>query len=60
MQHAVRQSSDISLMYTQGKREYDNQIDSDTNVMPKDDQDTIQANESTYQVERYTVVSVCM
>ena len=48
------------IMYTQGKREYDNQIDSDTNVMPKDDQDTIQANESTYQVERYTVVSVCM
>ena len=60
MQHAIKQSSDISSMYTQGKREYDNQMDSDTIIMLKDDQNNIQVRESTCQVEWYTVVSACM
>ena len=47
-------------MYTQDKREYDNQMDSDTIIMLKDDQNNIQVRESTCQVEWYTVVSVCM
>ena len=35
-------------------------MNSDTDIMLKDDQDNIQASESTCQTEWYTVVSVCM
>ena len=38
-------------VHTQYKQEYDNQIDSDTDVLLKDDQDTIQASKSTCQAE---------
>ena len=45
MHHTDKQILDTSSMYTQDKREYDNQMDSDTNVMLKGDQDNIQVRE---------------
>ena len=51
MQHTVKQNSDISSMYTQGKREYDNQMDSDTIIMLKDYQNNIPTSGSACRVE---------
>ena len=45
-------------MYTQDKREYDNQMNNDTNIMLKDDRVNMRASESTCQIKLYTMVNL--
>ena len=60
MQHTIRQSSDISSCTHKISENTTIKTNSDTNIMLKDDQNSIQVKESTCQAEWYTMVSVCM
>ena len=60
MQHTIRQCSDISSCTHKISENTTIKTNGDTNIMLKDDQDSIQVKESTYQDEQSTVVSVCM
>ena len=65
MQQAVKQSANISHMSTHMSTHKLSEnmaikANSDKNNRLKDDQDNIQAKESTYQVKRYTTMSLYM
>ena len=61
MQQAVKQSADIPHMSTRKLSENMTiKVNSDKDNMLKDDQDNIQAKESTHQVERYITMSLYM
>ena len=60
MQHAIRQSSDISACIHKISENTTIKMNSDTKIMLKDDQNSIQVKETTCQTEWYTVVRVCM
>ena len=61
MQHAVKQSVDISSISTHKLNENMTiNMNSNKDNMPKDNQDNIQARESTHPVGRYTTMSLYM
>ena len=61
MQQAVKQSADISSISTHKLNENMTiNMNSDKDNMPKDNQDNIQARESTHPVGRYTTMSLYM
>ena len=60
MHHTVRQSRIYHSCTHKISENTTIKTNSDTNIMLKDDQNSIQVRESTCQAEWYTMVSVCM
>ena len=60
MHHTVRQSKIYHACTHKISENTTIKTNSDTNIMLKDDQNSIQVRESTCQAEWYTMVSVCM
>ena len=61
MQHAIKRSTDISLMSTHKLSENMTiKMNSDKDSMLKDDQDNIQAKESTHTIKIYTTMILYM
>ena len=61
MQQAIKRSADISHMSTRKlSKNMTIKANSDKDNILKNDQDNIQAKESTHQVERYTTMNLCM
>ena len=58
--HATYNQAECRIYHSYTHTNYDNQMKSNTNIMLKDDQNSIQVRESTCQAEWYTMVSVCM